>query len=307
MSLDKIDHKTERTAVTVIERPIAPAKPTQACLVMIYGSDLGKRFPLEPEGGKARELVVGRSSQSEINIDEESVSRRHALFHVHDDGRVQVRDLDSTNGTYVNDRPVKEQLLTDGDMIKIGRAIFKYLTSSNIEAQYHEEIYRLTTTDGLTSVYNKRYFLEALDREMGRCFRYTRPLTLVMIDIDHFKKINDTHGHLAGDTVLKQVAGLLVANVRKEDIFARYGGEEFGLILPEVTLDGAHVLSEKLRALIAEGHFAFEGQQIPVTISIGIAALPTESIGLDGFIGKADAALYDAKNTGRNRVCLAPG
>jgi two-component system cell cycle response regulator len=305
--------KTERTAVTVIERPPDSAINSKACLVLIYGGELGKRFTLEPPAGISiagstpmRTLNVGRSSGCEIQLDEESVSRKHASFLVHLDGRVVARDHGSTNGTYVNDRAIKGDFdLRDGDLVKIGRTIFKYLTSMNIEAQYHEEIYRLTTTDGLTGVYNKRYFLESLEREMGRCYRYQRPLCLVMIDIDHFKKINDEHGHLAGDTILKQVAVIIAAHVRREDIFARYGGEEFGLILPEVEGEGALVLAEKLRGLIEQAALQWDGKVIPVTISLGVSALPPENATPEEFIQAADECLYAAKHAGRNRAILA--
>jgi two-component system cell cycle response regulator len=303
--------RTERTAVTVIEKP--PDRPAnlQACLVLIHGGELGKRFTLEPPVGltvagttPVRAISVGRSSACEIQLDEDSLSRKHASFLVHLDGRVFVRDNESTNGTYVNDQITKgDQELRDGDRIKVGRTIFKYLTSENIEAQYHEEIYKMTTTDGLTGVFNKRFFLETMEREMGRCFRYKRPMSLLMVDIDHFKRINDTRGHLAGDAVLKQVATLIAKQVRKEDVFARYGGEEFGAVLPEVELEGAVVLAEKLRGVVEKATYSWENQAIPVTVSIGVAALPVEVCTTEQFIGKADAALYDAKHQGRNRVC----
>ena len=305
--------KTERTAVTVVERPPDSAVNSKACLVLIYGGELGKRFTLEPPAGISiagstplKTLNVGRSSGCEIQLDEESVSRKHASFLVHMDGRVVARDHGSTNGTYVNDRQIKGDFeLRDGDLVKIGRTIFKYLTSMNIEAQYHEEIYRLTTTDGLTGVYNKRFFIETLEREMGRCYRYQRPLSLIMIDIDHFKKINDQHGHLAGDTILKQVAVLIAAHVRREDIFARYGGEEFGLILPEVEGDGAMQLAEKLRGLVEAAPLAWDGNAIPVTISLGVSPLPEDNATPEEFIQRADACLYRAKNAGRNQCVLA--
>ncbi len=302
--------RNERTAVTVIERAPDAPENLQACLVLIHGGELGKRFTLEPPLGLSvagstpvRVISVGRSSQCEIQLEEDSLSRKHASFLVHLDGRVFVRDNESTNGTYVNDQLAKgEQQLRDGDRIKVGRTIFKYLTSANIEAQYHEEIYKMTTTDGLTGVFNKRFFLETLEREMGRCFRYKRPMSLVMTDIDHFKKVNDTRGHLAGDAVLKQVATIIAKQVRKEDVFARYGGEEFGLVLPEVELEGAVILAEKLRAVVEKSVFSWEDHAIPVTISLGIAGLPAEVITPEEFIGQADACLYEAKRQGRNRV-----
>ena len=131
------------------------------------------------------------------------------------------------------DVPVQRSHLRDSDLVKIGSAIFKFLSGSGIETAYHEEIYRMTIVDGLTGAHNKRYFVEFLEREIARCSRYGRPLSLLMFDIDHFKQINDVHGHLTGDFVLKELARRLLARIRKEELLARYGGEEFAVVLPE--------------------------------------------------------------------------
>src|SRR5262249_6513539 len=154
------------------------------------------------------ELVIGRSSTAGLQLDMDNVSRSHASVARTPLGWV-IKDLGSTNGTFVNDVPAREHILRDGDQIRIGRAMLKFLTSGNVEAQYHEEIYRLMTLDGLTQVHNKRFFHEALEREFQRSMRYGNKLTLVVFDIDHFKKVNDTHGHLAGDEVLRRVGGLV--------------------------------------------------------------------------------------------------
>ena len=284
----------EKTVVTAISK-LSDRRPARdACLVVIYGHELGKKFNLENPS-----TTIGRSSACDIQIDHESVSRNHAR--VETTGKtIAVRDLGSTNGTYVNDEVVdSSKELRDGDFVKIGRTIFKFLTGGNIENSYHEEIYRLTTIDGLTQIYNKRYFLETIDRELSRAVRYKRPLSLIMFDIDHFKKINDTHGHLAGDAVLAQMASLISGRIRREDVFARYGGEEFSLILPEIDRDQALVLAEKVRKLVEKGSFAFESTKIPVTISIGVAAC-TESEDSASLIKRADEFLYDAKHSGRN-------
>jgi two-component system, cell cycle response regulator len=156
--------------------------------------------------------------------------------------------------------------------------------------------------DGLTGVNNKRYFLEYLEREMGRCHRYGRPLTLMMFDIDFFKKINDVHGHLAGDYVLRELAQTVKRMVRKEQCFARYGGEEFALVVPEDGGEKARIFAEKIRRTIEEKHFAFEDQDIPVTLSIGMADMTPDMTDPLQFIKVADANLYKAKKTGRNRV-----
>src|SRR5207253_1415781 len=145
------------------------------------------------------------------------------------------------NGTFVNDVAIREQQLGDGDQIRVGRSILKFMTGENVETQYHEEIYRLMTVDGLTQVYNRRFFNEAIEREFNRSKRYQRALSLVVFDIDFFKRVNDTHGHLAGDSLLRQIATAVKARLRREDLFARIGGEEFAVLLPEIPLEGARI------------------------------------------------------------------
>ena len=291
-----MDHVRSKTVVTSINR-ISGQQPTkEACLVVIYGNDLGRKHSLE-----SASVTLGRSNKCDIQIDQESVSRAHSK--ITNAGRsVKIRDLGSTNGTYVNDELVEERTLVDGDFIKIGRTIFKFLSGGNIERAYHEEIYRLTTVDGLTQIFNKRYFAEALDREIARASRYRRELSLVMFDLDHFKEVNDTHGHLAGDSVLKTLAHTIKTRIRTEDIFARYGGEEFAIILPEIDGHNAHQFAEKIRRIVETTEFRFEGTKIPVTISMGVATLDLEEPAAAALIKRSDERLYEAKSAGRNCV-----
>jgi diguanylate cyclase (GGDEF)-like protein len=288
----------QKTVVTTVQEVARKAStPGSSCLVIIYGEDIGRRIPLGSEP-----LVIGRSAKCDVVIEQESVSRNHARI-AHDGRGYVVQDLGSTNGTYVNDVLIDRSSLRDGDQIKVGRTIFKFLSGGNVESQYHEEIYRLMTVDGLTEVHNKRYFHEQLEREASRCRRYARTFSLVVFDIDHFKQVNDTYGHLAGDAVLRQLAQTVRTNIRRDDTLGRIGGEEFGLILPEVGLEGARALAEKLRTTVEKTEFRFEGQIIPVTVSLGVACW---SPGLDdgqALVRAADMALYDAKRGGRNRVC----
>ena len=265
--------------------------------MVIYGLDLGRKYNVDRPS-----IVLGRSSKADIQLDQESVSRNHCKL-INTGKSIMLRDLGSTNGTYVNDELVDEYVLRDGDLIKIGRCIFKFLSGNNIENAYHEEIYRLTTIDGLTQVYNKRYFIETLEREIGRAHRYRRELSLIMFDIDHFKKINDTYGHLAGDHVLKQLASVIKARIRREDIMSRYGGEEFAIILPEIDNYNAVQFAEKIRGIVEKAVFRFEDTDIPVTISIGCASMTTELQEPHEFVRVADGHLYTAKSQGRNRVC----
>jgi diguanylate cyclase (GGDEF)-like protein len=287
--------KTRITKVQVVKPRVEPG---EACMVLIYppGPDMGKRFPLT-----RNEIVLGRGADCDVQVDRDSVSRRHAR--VFRDGEAwMIEDLGSTNGSYVNDVPVQRSVLRDADFLKIGAAIFKFLSGAGVEASYHEEIYRMTIVDGLTGAHNKRYFLEFLERETARCARYKRPLSLLMFDLDHFKAINDTHGHLTGDYVLKEMARRLLARIRREELMARYGGEEFAAVLPETDHAGAMIFGEQLRALVADELFEYEGDKFQVTISVGVATTEGQDIDTAAFIKMADDNLYRAKREGRNRV-----
>jgi diguanylate cyclase (GGDEF)-like protein len=192
--------------------------------------------------------------------------------------------------------------LRKGDQLKIGDTIFKYLSGSDVEAQYHETIFNMTITDGLTDVSNKKQLDTVLTKEIPRALRHARQLSMLMVDIDHFKNVNDTYGHLAGDSVLRDLASILKKRLRPDDEIGRYGGEEFCAILPETSLEGAVRIGEELRHLV-EGHsFVVEGEQIKVTISIGAAELK-KGMDMKAIYKAADEMLYQAKRSGRNRVC----
>ncbi|MGA9525594.1 MAG: GGDEF domain-containing protein [Myxococcaceae bacterium] len=288
-------NETRVTKISRLSDRIATS--TDSCLVQICGPELGKRYVLGDD-----ELTIGRDVKNTVVVDLDNVSRRHAKITLREAMHF-VADLDSTNGTYLNDREVQEETpLRSGDYVKVGGSIFKFLSGGNIESLYHEEIYQLTIVDGLTSIHNKRYFLDYLEREMGRCHRYNRALSMIMFDIDRFKVINDTHGHLAGDYVLRELAMVVRPRIRKEECFARYGGEEFAIVMPEAGPENARRFAEKLRKMIEDKPFQFEGKDIPVTISIGVADMSADLTEPLQFIKVADANLYRAKKGGRNRV-----
>ncbi|HVJ92848.1 MAG TPA: GGDEF domain-containing protein [Labilithrix sp.] len=276
-----------------------PPKPDRACLVVIYGPELGKRASLGHSP-----FEIGRSSRSDLAIDQESISRHHARI-TFDGQRHVIEDLGSTNGTFVNDRNLERCVLHDGDQVKVGRSILKYMSGDNIEANYHEEIYRLMTMDALTQTHNRRYFNEALEREYQRSLRYRRALSLLLFDIDHFKKINDTYGHVAGDSVLRQLSLVVKPRLRQQDVLARIGGEEFAVLLPEVELPGAAVAAEKVRRLVEGARFVVDQKEFGCTVSVGIAAFDPKMESPLALYEAADKFLYDAKNSGRNRVAGA--
>ena len=291
----------EKTRVTqVVQAPPPDQTPGNDCVVVIYASEpglLGKRYVLDKSP-----LRVGRGGDNHIVLDGDSVSRRHSHFERRSNGWFVVDD-GSTNGTFLNEEQIKREAgLNNGDRVKVGPTILKYLSGLDAEAKYHEEIYRMTIVDGLTQIHNKRYLFEALDKELIRARRYDRQLSLLIFDIDYFKNINDQYGHLAGDYVLRELARIVQERIRRDEVFARYGGEEFVIALPETSLQGAVTLADNLRARVETHGFSFQGERIPVTISIGCAVLGEEKNAAD-LIQLADDKLYEAKRGGRNRVC----
>jgi two-component system, cell cycle response regulator len=290
--------KATETWVTAPERPISATR-RDACVVHIYptGVGMGTRFALSDSP-----VVLGRGNDCDIRINDPSVSRRHARIQPGADGYFAV-DLQSTNGTFVNDVPASMCKLQDGDYLRVGNCIYRFLAGGNVEAEYHEEIYRLTIIDALTDIHNKRYFMEFLDRELARSSRYDRPLSLVMVDIDKFRNINEELGHLGGDFTLRELASRIKGSIRKEELFARYGGEEFAVLLPETPGSGAVNLADRLVKVINAQPFQYENQTYSVTISAGVTTTQGEkSITPTELIRRADDKLYQAKHEGRNRV-----
>ena len=297
---ESFDEKTRVTQVVLppVDRYVAPDND---CLVVIHTKEptlLGKRFVL----GQSP-YTIGRGAQADIVLDGDSVSRRHAHLERRYGGWALVDD-GSTNGTYCNDERISGKVvLKRGDRIKIGHTIFKFLSGDDVEAQYHEEIYRMTILDGLTQIHNKRYLMEALQREILRARRDAHGLAFVLFDIDHFKQVNDTHGHLAGDFVLRELARIMQAGVRRNEILARYGGEELAFVLPEVPLADAVALAETMRLAVSRHCFVFEAVAIEVTVSAGVALLGDGDRDPEDLVRRADERLYEAKGRGRDRVC----
>ncbi len=292
-----MEKPTTETWVTPLRRPVSSSN---ACLIHIYptGTQMGSRYVLTD-----KPLVIGRGEDCEIRIQDHSVSRKHA--HI-DPGptSVTLSDLGSTNGTFVNDVMIRESTpLHDGDYVRVGNCIYRFLVGGNVEAEYHEEIYRLTIIDALTQTHNQRFMLEFLDRELVRSNRHGRPLALMIFDIDYFKNVNDQLGHLAGDFALRELAARVRGIVRREDLFARYGGEEFAIVLVETTRTQALEVAERIRATIEKQVFRFEESEFRITISVGVCCTAgDESLTTKEMVRQADEKLYQAKRTGRNRV-----
>jgi two-component system cell cycle response regulator len=297
-----IMEKVAETWVTSHKRPLS-SNVRDACLVHIYpvGTSMGVRYILTD-----RPLILGRGDECDIRIQDHSVSRRHARIEPQTEGYV-VLDLQSTNGTFVNDTLATDgRLLHDGDYVRIGNCIYRFLAGGNVEAEYHEEIYRLTIIDALTQVHNHRYLMEFLEREVLRAARHNRPLSLVLFDIDRFKSINDDLGHLGGDFALRELASLVRRTVRREDLFARYGGEEFALVFVETNLVQANDAAERIREMVEKHPFRFEDKQFSLTVSMGVADVEQVSQGApvtpNDLLRRSDDNLFKAKRAGRNRV-----
>jgi two-component system, cell cycle response regulator len=272
----------------------------RAYLIVLAGSNVGEMYRLE-EG----ETFLGRGQSVSVRLTDDGISRKHARI-FQQEGEVLIEDLQSSNGTIVNGAPVTTQLLKDGDKIRIGSTtILKFTYNDQLDESFQQQMYEAALRDGLTKAYNKKYFLDRLETEVAYAVRHHAHLSLLMMDVDHFKRVNDTYGHLAGDYVLAKLAKLANATVRTEDVFARYGGEEFGVICRGVPLESAGILGERLRVAIESGTFETEGHRLPITISIGVAGYPEAPVEtVPQLIAAADQALYEAKRSGRNRVLL---
>lgn len=274
----------------------AKAKP--ACLLVVGGELNGNIYDLMPG-----ETVAGRNPDCPIPLDFQGISRRHFMIEVNDAG-ANVRDLGSSNGTYVNNEKIEGiYTLKRGDMVKVGSIAMKYLPKGDTERLTYDKLHEDANTDGLTKCWNKKYFNDALEQEVKKSKVTGKPLTLIIFDLDHFKKLNDGYGHDAGDYVLKEKSQIIRdTGIRQGDIFARYGGEEFCILLPNTNLKQGFEIAERLRKLIEKHEFIYDGKRLPVTTSIGIADYRQGvQTGTDLF-KRADSAVYKSKEGGRNQV-----
>jgi two-component system cell cycle response regulator len=275
-----------------------PDRPIAFSVVVVQGPAAGARVALE------REVVIGRDPRCELPIGAADVSRRHARIVPDADGH-RVVDLGSTNGTWVNGRPITSRKLSPGDRIELGSCVLRYLRQGEADAEDLSALADLARRDALTGLANRRAFEEALQREVARARRSGGALAVMALDIDHFKRVNDTHGHAAGDVVLAEIAARAQRALRAEDLLARIGGEELAALLPGATLAAAAEVAERIRHAVCDTAIAAGTAAIDVTVSLGCAALTAEEREAATLLARADARLYDAKRAGRNRVVWA--
>jgi two-component system cell cycle response regulator len=281
----------------------AKSQRDRAYLTVLTGSNVGEMFRIE-----AGESVIGRGQGVAVRLIDDGISRRHARV-VQVGEKTIIEDMQSSNGTFLNNDMVTSAELHDGDKIRLGSTtVLKFSYHDHLDESFQQQMYDAALRDSLTRAFNKKYFIDRLETEIAYARRHRQAVSLVMFDVDFFKRVNDTHGHLAGDYVLARLARIAATAVRSEDVFARYGGEEFGVICRGVTLASAGILAERLRMLIEVHPFEHEGSRLPVTISAGVAAYPeVDAKNATELIAASDEALYEAKRTGRNRVLLKHG
>lgn len=264
---------------------------------------VGKQFPITTP-----ELLVGRSVDSHIFIDDPSVSRSHARVLVNG-SEVSLMDLGSSNKTMVNSReliPMKPVILANNDQIKAGNVIMKFLEKGNIEAVANRELNEKAQKDALTGAYSKGALLEKGPEAIKRSEILNEELSVLVFDLDFFKKINDTYGHAAGDYVLKELSRIISTKmIRGNDFFARYGGEEFVIILPGANIKTSIEVAERIRSTIEGTEFVHEGRKMPVTVSLGAGSRQPNETDWESFFNRVDEAAYKSKQLGRNRVSAA--
>jgi diguanylate cyclase (GGDEF)-like protein len=291
----------DRTTDPVITVVPTTATKDRATLTIISGINAGQVFAID-----GTEHVLGRGTEADLWLEDGGVSRRHARIKCRSDGRYFVEDLESTNGTFIGTQRIETCELRPNDRIQLGpHVILRFSFTDDAEEELQRRLYESSTRDGLTRLYNRKYFNERLTAEVAYSRRHKVKLAVLLIDLDDFKKINDTYGHLAGDMVLRLVSAQMQRLLRVEDLVARYGGEEFVVLARSTGKTDAIRLADRIRESIAQLELPVTSNlTIHVTMSMGVAALPDVAPegGPTELLALADARLYAAKRAGKNRV-----
>ena len=294
---------SEKTIVKTIRMLNPDASDQSPALLFIAGPQIGRSIPIEKN-----EFIIGRVDSCDLKIEDDLVSRNHCKI-IKTTNEVEIHDLGSTNGTLVNGQRIETATLKENDKIQVGSStIFKFHLQEDVEKQFLGELFKAATKDFLTHVYNKGYFLDRLQSEFSYSKRRGGDLSVLVMDVDHFKKINDTHGHLVGDIALQKLGHYLLSHTRKDDVVARFGGEEFVMLLRDCEIEKAKKLGELLREGISKITVKTKQAAVSFTVSIGVASLTnktnTKFEKFETLLEHADIQLYRAKEAGRNRVCF---
>ncbi len=290
------DHE-DRTVVARQPSHITHFGDNRPYLSVVHPRGKAGRFPISPKG-----LVIGRGRNVDVVLEDAQVSRRHCMIRL-TDGGIVAEDLGSTNGTHVNGNAISQCVIDPSGRIKIGGFVLRVEYRASVEINAEKQLEAAALTDELTGLHNRRWFFAQSAIRLTHAVESSQALTMVMIDIDHFKQINDSLGHAAGDYVLQAVAKVLATHQRKEDLLARFGGEEFVMLLPNTGATDALVFCDRLCEVVSEASIEFKGTAIGVQVSVGTWTRPGNQISsIEQAIGGADAAMYRAKRGGRNRV-----
>ncbi len=283
--------------------PARPATERRPYLLVLSGPQLGEIFPLDPE----REIILGRDPACEIRLRDTGVSRNHAGI-VASPAGARLRDLGSTNGIFVEGLRVADCELQDGQRVQMGmHTALKYCLCDDLEIGYQRRLAEGALLDPETGLFNRRHFDDRLSAELVTSSRYTRPMSLLLVDVDGFRRVNEAHGRAAGDEALGLVSRLVRSAVRREDVLARISGEQFGVVARETPLSAGRALGERIRKSVERGHLSVRGQELSLTVSVGVVgvdtivtytAARTES----DVLLLAEAALRRALDAGGNRV-----
>jgi len=297
------DEKTENIDLDEIVEEKIPTQQNQQkfYLIIVDGDNVGKIYPLDK-----KTITIGRSDEFDIQLEDSSCSRKQAIIEFNDNNKPVLKDLDSTNGTFVNGSKITEINIEDGDKILLGfSSVFMFAIQDSLEAKFHTNLYESSINDHLTGAFNKKYFLDTLSKAFSYSLRHNSSLGLLMLDIDFFKKINDTYGHIVGDIVLKEVVKRIENNLRNEDILCRYGGDEFAVIIRDFKYGFVKIAAERIRLFFDGRSINCKDHKINISVSTGAATIDNENVSTpEDMIELADANLYKAKQSGGNCIVI---
>ena len=298
-----IDEKTENLDLDEIVREKIPKQQGQQkfYLIIVDGDNVGKIYPLDK-----KTITIGRSDEFDIQLADSSCSREQAIIEFNDNNKPVLKDLDSTNGTFVNGAKITEINIEDGDKILLGfSSVFMFAIQDSLEAKFHTNLYESSINDHLTGAFNQKYLFDALSKAFSYSLRHQSSLGLLMLDIDFFKKINDTYGHIVGDIVLKEFVKRIENNLRNEDILCRYGGDEFAVIVRDFKYGFVKIAAERIRLFFDGRSINCKDHKINISVSTGAATIDNENIATpEDMIELADANLYKAKQSGGNCIVI---